>query len=110
MSYDELLVNTIEVFRPTVTYVKGVSNKVYPVVATGTNIKCNIQFLSSGQVPKEYGYEVEGSWWGFFEYGANVLKDDKIVDEDDREFIVKSMPLDTVGLKHHIEARLAIEE
>lgn len=116
MSFLGLLVNKATILRPAVTYVKGVPTKTYTSVAT--NLACSIQYLSGGsyffglgsQVPTEGGYETIEGWFGAFEYGANIQKDDKLVDEKSRIFIVKSVPVDVVGREHHIEAQLAIQE
>jgi len=116
VSFLGLLVNSVAVSRPTVAYSKGVATKTYTGVAT--NLACSIQYLSGGgyffglgsQVPTEGGYEVIEGWFGAFEYGANIQKDDKLVDEKSRIFIVKSVPVDVVGREHHIEAQLAIQE
>lgn len=116
MSFKSLLVNTVDVSRPSVTYAKGVPTKTYASVATG--VICNIQYLRGGvggfgfgsQHAAEQGYEIEEGWFAAFEYGANVSKDDMLVDEKGREFIVKSSPQDVVGRKHHIECNLAIVE
>ena len=111
MSYSGLLINTCSVFRLTVTYTKGRSKKNYaPVPGT---LKCRIQWHKGGtdtQHAREQGYEVIEGWFGFFEYGANLQKDDGIIDERGREFIVKSVPVDVTGMKHHIESGLEIWE
>lgn len=116
MSFHSLLVNTVTVSRPSVTYVKGVPTKSYASVVT--ELICNIQYMRGGvggfgfgsQHTTEHGYEIEEGWFGAFEYGANVRKDDLLTDEKGREFIVKSSPQDVVGRKHHVECALAIQE
>ena len=88
MSYDSLLVNTVCVYRPIITYSKGRSTVTYPTTAHCINLPCNIQFVFGSGVAggtrevTEHGFETVGGWWGFFKYGANIQKDDKIVDED----------------------------
>ena len=112
VSYSSLLVNTCSVYRPTVTYTKGRANKAYGA-AVATGVRCNIQWHSGGtdtQHAREQGYTVIEGWFGFFEYGVDVQKDDRIVDEKGRSFIVKSVPVDVTGRKHHIESGLEIEE
>lgn len=111
MSYSGLLINTCNVFRPTVTYTKGRPSKAYAAGAVG--IKCRIQWHKGGtdtQHAREPGYTVIEGWFGFFEYGANIQKDDRIVDEKGRSFIIKSVPADVTGMKHHIECGLEIRE
>jgi len=117
MSFTSLLVNKVSVYRPTTTYTKGVPSKDYPSTATAKNVKCNIQAGSQygimGQgalVPKIHGYETEELYVVFFEYGSNVQKDDKVIDEKGRTFIVKTMPEDVSGRAHHVEALLGLEE
>ena len=116
MSYDSLLVNSISVYRPVASYSKGRSTVTYPATANYSNIPCNIQFVLGAGVAggtrevTEHGFETAGGWWGFFKYGANILKDDKIIDEDGRCFVVLSVPLDIVGKGHHIEVRLSVVE
>jgi len=116
MSYESLLVNTISVYRPTVSYTKGRSTVTYPTTATAKNIHCNIQYVFGGGVAAGtrevtgHGFETEGGWMGFFMLGANIQKDDKIVDEDGRSFIILSNPLDVVGRGHHMEVRLSVVE
>ena len=116
MSLLSLLVNRVTVSRPTVTYVKGVSSKTFTEVTT--DLPCSIQYLTGGgyffglgsQVPTVSGYETIEGWFGAFEFGADIQKDDKIVDEQSRTFIIKSAPTDVVGRKHHIETQLALQE
>ena len=116
MSYDNLLVNKVSVYRPTVSYTKGRSTVTYPSSATSSNVPCNIQYLFGAGVSggtrevTAHGFETEGGWWGFFKYGASIQKDDKIVDENSRSFIVLSGPLDVVGRQHHQEVRLSVVE
>ena len=116
MSYDSLLVNTVCVYRPIITYSKGRSTVTYPTTAHCINLPCNIQFVFGSGVAggtrevTEHGFETAGGWWGFFKYGANIQKDDKIVDEDGRCFVVLSAPLDIVGKGHHVEVRLSVVE
>ena len=116
MSYDSLLVNEVDVYRPTVSYVKGRSTVTYPTTATAKNIPCNIQFVFGGGVAAGtrevtgHGFETEGGWIGFFKYGVNIQKDDKIVDENSRCFVILSAPLDVVGKGHHMEVRLSVME
>ena len=116
MSYDSLLVNKISVYRPAATYSKGRSTVTYPTTANYSNIACNIQFVFGSGVGggtrdvTEHGFETAGGWWGFFMYGANIQKDDKIVDESGRVFILLSAPLDIVGKGHHVEVRLSVVE
>jgi len=111
VSYSGLLINTCSIYRPTVTYTRGRPAKTYAVVATG--VKCRIQWHKGGtdiQSPREQGYEAIAGYFGFFEYGANIQKDDKIIDDRNREFIITSSPIDTAGYYHHVEAALKIQE
>ena len=114
MSYGSLLVNSVSIYRPTATYVKGRSTVTY--VVCSVDIKCNIQFVFGSGVGggtrdvTEHGFETAGGWWGFFKYGVNIQKDDKIIDENNRCFIILSAPLDIVGKGHHVEVRLSVVE
>ena len=116
MSYDSLLVNAVSVYRPVASYSKGRSTVTYPTTANYSNIPCNIQFVLGAGVAggtrdvTEHGFETAGGWWGFFKYGASIQKDDKIVDENGRCFVVLSAPLDIVGKGHHVEVRLSVVE
>lgn len=109
MSYSGLLVNKVSVFRPTVAYTKGRSTKTY--TAGDTDVPCNIQYITGKALtPMVQGYENVEGWTCFFEFDADILKDDKLTDEKGREFIVQSAPVDITGRKHHVEARLDIQE
>ena len=112
MSFSSGLVNTVSINRPTTTFgVGGKSVKTYAVVSTGT--ACNIQSTMSQKdnfSRDTGGYEFQSEWMAFFEYGIDIQKDDKIVDERSRTFIVQSAPEDMVGRMHHIEVGLAKEE
>ena len=112
MSYSGLLINTCSVHRPSVAYTKGRPTKTY-AAAHATGVQCRIQWHKGGtdtQHAREQGFEVIEGWFGFFEYGAPILKDDMIVDDKGREFIIKSVPADVTGMKHHIECGLEIWE
>lgn len=115
MSFAGLLINTVTVYRPTVSYTKGAATKTFVSVATG--VKCNIQFSTGvagyGQGSIQvttHGQETAEDYWAAFEHGADVQKGDKIVDEDGRSFIIVTAPIDVVGREHHIEAKLALDE
>lgn len=109
MSYLGLLINTVSITRPTVAYTKGRSAKTYASVDTG--VKCRIQYISGEDMyPKVQGYEYASGWNGFFEYGVNLQKDDLIVDERSRSFIVQSNPTDVTGKSHHPEVKLELVE
>jgi hypothetical protein len=112
MSFLGLLINTVSITRPTVAYVKGRSTKTYASVATG--IACRIQWVTREEIyPKVQGYEYAGEWNAFFDYNADssfLQKDDLLIDELGREFIVQSAPIDVTGLRHHVECKLEIQE
>ncbi len=109
MSFSGLLINTVTVTRPTVIYAKGRSSKSYVFVVT--DIPCRIQYVTGEDMyPKVQGYEYASGWNGFFEYGVNIRKDDQLVDERSREFIVQSDPIDVTGMSHHVEAKLELVE
>jgi len=112
MSFSSGLVNTVSIYRPTTTFgVGGKSVKTYAEVDTG--VACNIQAVNSQRdnfSRDTGGYEFQSEWMAFFEYGIDIQKDDKIIDEKSRTFIVQSSPEDMVGRKHHIEVGLAKEE
>ena len=111
MSYSALLINTVSISRPTVTYVKGEPTKAYAAVDAG--VSCAIQWHKGGsdtQYEKLRGYETVEGWFGFFEYGQDIQKDDRITDERSRLFIVSSSPVDVTGRSHHIEVGLEIQE
>jgi len=118
MSFLGLLVNTVSIYRPTVTYVKGVATKTYPGTATHESVACSIQFHRAGalgigggsQQPTSHGYETIEGWWIGFDYGTDVLKDDKLMDERGRVFIVQTVPVDVTGRQHHIECFLSLQE
>jgi len=111
MSYSALLINIVSIFRPTVTYVKGEPTKTY--VPVDTDVPCAIQWHKGGsdtQQERIQGYETVEGWFGFFEYGLDIRKDDLITDERSREFVVVSTPEDVTGRYHHIEVGLEIVE
>jgi hypothetical protein len=109
MSYSGLLINRVTITRPTATYTKGRSAKAYASVAT--DVHCRIQYVTGEDMyPKVQGYEYASGWNGFFEYGVNIRKDDLIVDERSREFVVQSDPQDVTGMSHHVEAKLELQE
>ena len=109
MSYSGLLVNKVSVFRPTVTYLKGRPTKTY--AASDTDVPCNIQYITGKALtPTVHGYEDVEGWTAFFEFGANIQKDDGLIDEKGREFIIQSVPADVTGREHHMEVRLDIWE
>lgn len=109
MSYTGLLVNRVSVNRPSVSYTKGRSKKEYDLEAT--DVPCNIQYITGKALtPTVHGYEDVEGWTCFFEFGANIQKDDSLMDEKGREFIVQSAPADVTGRKHHMEMRLDIQE
>ncbi len=109
MSFIGLLINTVAITRPTATYVKGRSTKTYASVATG--VKCRIQWVTREEIyPKTQGYEYAGEWNVFFAYGVDLLKDDLLVCERGRKFIVQSAPIDVTGMKHHSEVKIELVE
>ncbi len=109
MSYSGLLINRATISRPTVTHTKGRAAKKYTPVAT--NVPCRIQYvIGEDMYPKVQGYEYASGWNAFFEYGANVRKDDLLTDERSREFIVQSDPTDVTGMSHHPEVKLELVE
>ena len=109
MSYSGLLINRATISRPTVTYTKGRAAKTYTSVAT--DVHCRIQYVTGEDMyPKAQGYEYASGWNAFFEYGANVRKDDLLTDERSREFIVQSDPTDVTGMSHHPEVKLELVE
>uniref|UniRef100_A0A6M3M7X1 Head-tail joining protein n=1 Tax=viral metagenome TaxID=1070528 RepID=A0A6M3M7X1_9ZZZZ len=109
MSYSGLLENKISIFRPTVTYLKGRPTKTY--VAGDTDVPCNIQYITGKALtPAVHGYEDVEGWRIFFEYDADIQKDDKLTDERGRVFIVQSAPIDVTGRKHHIECLVDVQE
>lgn len=116
MSYLSLLINRCNVVRPTVAEDHGAQEKSYNTGSpVAVNLKCRIQFFSSmatkgsgGLDPTPHGYEIVEGYFGFFEFGANVLIDDLIVDEKGRQFIVVSAPEDVTGMLHHVECKLSI--
>ncbi len=118
MGFLGLLINRCNVVRPSIATSYGTKDKTYNTGSPDvTGLICRIQFFSSMAVtgggslePTAHGYEVVEGYFGFFEFGANVLIDDLIVDEKGRQFIVVSVPLDVTGMKHHIEARLSLRE
>lgn len=110
MSFSGLLINKVSVVRPTVTYTRGRPSKTYTdTVATG--VPCRIQYVTKEDIyPKDQGYEFASGWNAFFEYGANIRKDDQITDERGRVFIVQSSPTDVTGKSHHPEVKLQLVE
>lgn len=110
MSYSGLLINRVTINRPSVAYTKGRATKTAPTVID-TDVHCRIQYISGEDMyPKVQGYEYASGWNGFFEYGVNLQKDDLIVDERSREFVVQSDPQDVTGMSHHVEAKLELQE
>lgn len=117
MSFVGLLVNTASIDRPSITRVRGVQTKSYDPHIDG--VICSIQYRMGGGLGSggygslgatEHGYEVYEGWWGIFDMGVDILKDDRLTDERGRVFIVKSDPLDMTGRSHHQECVLAIVE
>ncbi len=117
MSFLGLLVNLVDGERPTIARTRGVEAKMY--TATVSDLICSIQYRQGGALGSggygslgatEHGYEVYEGWWGIFNHGEDIQKDDRLTDESGRVFIVKSDPLDMTGRGHHQECILAIVE
>ena len=110
MSFAGLLINTVTITRPTVAYTKGRPTKTY--VAVDIGVPCRIQWVTKEEInPETRGYVMVGEWNAFFEHNIDpnfLQKDDMIVDERGREFIVQSAPIDVTGMSHHVEAKLEL--
>jgi len=110
MSFEELLVNTVKIERPSQEYVDGVPTETFTTISAAT--KCNIQFITSskGFTPSETGDDIIEGWMAFFLYGVDIRMRDKITDELENIYIVQTSPHDVTGRRHHLEVKLEIEE
>ena len=109
MSFEELLVNTVKIERPSQGYVDGVPTETFTTISAAT--KCNIQYSTSkGFTPTETGDDIIEGWMAFFLYGVDIRMRDKITDELGNIYIVQTSPHGVAGRRHHLEVKLEIEE
>ena len=118
MSYLSLLINTCDVYRPSVAESYGTQEKTYDTSTPDVeDLMCRIEFFSSqssrsgGSLSQTiYGQDTVEGWLGFFLFGADIELDDLIIDDKAREFIVTTAPKDVTGMEHHVEAQLGLRE